>query len=71
MRNQDKFHLQKSIWDFKTPIKSYEQRLERMFETIKENVLSNPSLKFVHNFWLKSQNLNQIFEDEIYLDFLH
>jgi len=31
----------------------------------KENVPSNPSLKFVHNFWFEVQNLKGIFRYEI------
>jgi len=67
--NQVKFHFQKSVWYFKTPFKSDGQNSKRMFENVKENVPSNPSLKFVHNFWLKAWNIKRIFGDEIELDF--
>jgi len=38
MRNKANFHLQESICAFESPIKSYEQNSDRMFENIKEIV---------------------------------
>jgi len=43
--------------------------LERMLENGKENILSNPFPKLVHNFCLSSWNLKQIFRDESEIDF--
>jgi len=45
------------------------QTLERMVENVKKNVPSNPSLKFIHNFWYKDWNLKWIVGDETKLDF--
>jgi len=39
-----------------------------MFKNVKENVPSNPSLKFVHKFWLKALNIKQILVDEFLID---
>jgi len=66
--NQSKFHLQKSVCDFDSQIKSYGWNSEKMFENVKENVPSKPSLDFVHNFWLVSWIIKCIFKYEIYLD---
>jgi len=69
LENQAKFHLQKIIWDFKTLMKNYGPNSERIFENVKKNVFSNPSLNFVHNFSLESWNLKQISRDESNLIF--
>lgn len=36
-----------------------------MFKNVEEDVPSNPSMNFIHNFWLDAQNLKLILEDEI------
>jgi len=36
---------------------------------IKENIIFNPLLNFVHNFWFEVQNLKWIFGDEFKIDF--
>jgi len=45
------------------------QNSKRMLENVKEYILSNPFLKFFHNFWFDSRNLKQIFRDESEIDF--
>jgi len=52
LKNQANFLLKKFVCDFEPPSKSYRKNLETMFENIKENVPSNPSLKFVYNFFI-------------------
>jgi len=54
--NKAKCHLHKSISGFQSPKRSYGQNSKKMFENVKENVLSNSSLNFVHNFWLEAWN---------------
>jgi len=66
--NKAKFYLQKSVWDFESLIKSYGQNSKKMFENVKKNVPSNPSLKFFYNFWLEAWIFKQIFRDEIWFD---
>jgi len=47
LETQDKYHNQNSIRDLDSPIKSYRQNLESMFENVKK--MAPPiSLKFVH-----------------------
>jgi len=41
----------------------------KIFENVKENVPSNPLLKFVHNFWLETWNVKRILGYKIYLNF--
>jgi len=36
--NKSKKHLQKSVWDFESSIKSYGQKLEKVFENVKKIV---------------------------------
>jgi len=67
VENQSTFHLQKSVLDFKSLVKSYGQISEK-FEIVKENVPSNPSLKFDHNFLLETLNFKRIFGDEIWFN---
>jgi len=67
--NQVQFLLKKSVCDLETPIKSYRQNSERVFENVQKNAPSKPSLNFVYNFWLESPNYKRIFGDEIVLDF--
>jgi len=45
------------------------QNSEKILENVKENILSNPFLKFVYNFWYEAQNLKQIFGDKSEIDF--
>jgi len=40
------------------------QNFEKMLENVKENVWTNNSLKFVHNFWVKASIMKRIFGDE-------
>jgi len=68
VENQSKFHLQKSVLDFKSLIKSYGQISERKFEIVKENVPSNPSLNFDHNFLLETLNVKRISVDKIWFN---
>jgi len=48
-------------------LKNLLEILERMFEIVKENVPSNPSLKFAHNFQLESQISNKVLEMKVSL----
>jgi len=43
--------------------------LEKLLQNIKENILSNSFLKFVHNFWFEAWNLKYIFGDESEIDY--
>jgi len=67
--NQAKFHLQKFIWDFKTPIKSYGQISERGWRGHFLWQFQTSCVKFVDNFWLEAWNLKWIFRDESWFDF--
>ena len=66
--NQNNFHLQKSVCDFESPIKSHKQNLERGWEEhfLWHFQMSSPN--FVCDFWLEIRNHKRIFEDESYFD---
>jgi len=65
--NEDKFHLQKSVWDLESPIKSYGQIQERGWKGFFLLHFQTSFLNFVHNFWLEVLNLKWIFGDKICL----
>jgi len=69
VENQAKIHFQKSIWDFKPPIKSYRQILEGGWKGHFFWQFQTSSLKFVYNFWLEAWNLKRVFRNESWLDF--
>jgi len=66
--NQVKFHFEKNVWDFESPIKSYGQNLERGWKGHFLRHFQTSSLNFVHNFFLDAQNHKWNFEDESELD---
>jgi len=58
VKNQSKFHLQKSFWDFNPPIESYWQNSERMFEKCKKNPFQPPLwiLSITFCWWIEISN---------------
>jgi len=68
--NQANSRLQKSVWGFKPPIKSYRQISEGGWKGHFLWQFQTSSQKFVHNFWLEAWNLKRNFGNESWIDFL-
>jgi len=69
VRNQTKFHLQKSFWYFKSLIKIYGKILEKGWKGHFLLLFKTSPLKFVHKFWLEAWNVKQFSGDDIWFDF--